>query len=231
VRLLAILTALLLLGAGSVLAAPSYLGPSGNIMTPDELTTPSPGFDIGYHRFVDLDFIGVTTDLDVVHGNFGLTPNIEVGLSWVDVRDNGGSDLAINGKWRWLDETATRPAVAVGTLDLAGNALDDDPTLYILFSKNLTPFTEDVIAGPVRPLRGTIGFGTGFYDGVFAALDWTLAPQLSVMLEYVRGGDVLDKNTLFNGGVRWAAGPGLRLDAALIDFDNLAFGVSWTRGF
>lgn len=230
-RLIMILTALLLLGVSSVQAAPSYLGPSGNIMTPDELTTPSPGFDVGFHRFLDFGFRGTSSDLDVIHGNFGLTPNIEVGLAVVDPRDNGGSDLAINAKWRFRDEDATSPAIAVGTLDVAGEALDDDPTLYILFSKNLTPFTEDVVAGPVRPLRGTIGFGTGFYDGVFAGLDWTLSPQLSVMLEYVRGGDILDKNTLVNGGVRWAASPGLRLDASLIDFDNLAFGLSFTRGF
>lgn len=229
-RVIGVIAVLMLVGVSAVQAAPNYLGPSGNIMTPDELTVPQGQFSIGYHQFVDIGFRGTTTDLDIFHGHYGLTPNIEVGVSVVDQKDNG-SDVAINGKWRFVEETATSPAIAVGVLDVAGNAIDDDATFYVLFTKNLTRAATEVVDGPSKPLRGTIGFGSGFYDGLFLGLDWTYSPQLSLMAEYVRGGDLFDDNTMINAGLRYSVGAGLRLDLATIDFEEIAFGISYTGGF
>jgi len=224
------IVAVLMLVAGAVYAAPSYLGPSGNILTPDELTVPQGNFSIGYHVIFDIGFSGTERDLNVFHGHYGLTPNIEVGIAVVDPSDDG-SDVAVNGKWRFYDETATRPAFVVGVMDVAGNALDDDPTFYVLITKSLTRFASDVMDEQSKPLRGTLGIGTGFYDGIFLGLDWTLSPQLSVMAEYVNGGDILDNNNMVNAGVRYAVGTNLRLDLATIDFDELAVGVSYTTRF
>ena len=226
-RVLIVLVVLCLVMAVSVQAAPSYLGPTGNILTPDTLTAPAKGFDIGYHFLSDT--FGSDVDRSIVHGNIGLTPAIEVGLSWVDDNHGGSgdSDLSVNGKWRFLEETATGPALAVGVLDLTSDAFDNnDPSFYFVVSKNLTAVAEDVANGQSKPLRGTLGIGGGFYDGIFAALDWTLAPQLSVMAEYTQAGD-----NLFSGGVRWAATPEIRLDAALIDFTDFGAGISYTKGF
>lgn len=217
---------LLVISAIAAVAAPSYFGPTGNILTPDSEITPHPGFDIGYHRFTD--FLDVADlDANVVHGNFALTPDVEVGLSWFD-SDNDDSEVAVNGKWRIVRETATSPAIVVGVLDLTGDALNDDASLYALVSKNLTAFAEDITDSESKPLRGTLGIGTGFYDGFFAGLDWTFTPKVSLMLEYVQT-DTAD-DTQFNGGIRYAVADGVRLDAALIDFDNFAFGISLTRG-
>ncbi len=222
---------ILALAIAPVQATPSYFGPSGNIMTPDDLTVSRGNFSLGYHRFLDLEWIGTTTDLDVYHGHYGLTPDIEVGLSVVDVRDGGGSDVAFNGKWRILRETASRPAIAVGVLDVAGNAFDDDPSFYALISKSLTAAASELVDGESRPLRGTLGIGSGFYDGIFAGLDWTLSRRWGAMVEYVRGGDLLGESSLINGGVRFRPGQGFQLDAALVDFDEFAFGAAYTSGF
>ena len=218
-RVLIVLIVLCLVTAVSVQAAPSYLGPTGNILTPDTLTAPASGFDIGYHFLSD--FGG---DTSIVHGNIGLTPAIEVGASWRDSSGGGSGELSVNGKWRFLDETATGPALAVGVLDLTSDAFNNDPSIYFVISKNLTAVAEDVANGQSKPLRGTLGIGGGFYDGIFGALDWTLAPQLSVMLEYAHPSD-------FSGGIRWAATPEIRLDAALIDFSDFGAGISYTKGF
>jgi len=220
-------TVLLLAGAALVQGAPSFFGPTGNILTPDAITAPMHGFDVGYHGFFNMG--DAESDLNVFHGNIGLTPNIEVGAAWFDP-DTGDGDLAINGKWRFLDETATRPALAVGVFD-AASELDDDAAFYVLASKNLTEFAQNVVEGESKPLRGTIGVASGIYDGFFAALDWTLASKLSVMLEFASFDPDGSNDSTVNAGVRWAAGPGLRLDAALIDFDDLAAGISLTKSF
>jgi len=218
--------ALVALSAGAQ-AAPSYFGPTGNIMTPDALTTPMSGFDVAYHRF-----FSDNSDLNVVHANIGLSRNIEVGASWFDPED-GDADLALNGKWRFVEESATRPAVAVGVLDATGDALSKDASVYILVSKNLTQYAESVIERESKPLRGTIGVGGGAFDGLFASLNWTFAPKVSIMLEFVK----LDKQvklgdqSVLNGGVRFALSPELRLDGALVDFNDAALGLSFNRRF
>jgi hypothetical protein len=221
-RVLALAGLLILVMGVSAFAAPSYHGFTGNIMTPDSLTAPVRGFDVGYHGF----FVS-GNDVNVFHGNVGLLPAVEVGVAWFDP-ENGDSDFAINGKWRFIEETATRPAVAAGVFDLLGDLdSDDDASFYLLVSKNLTAVAEDVVNGESKPLRGTVGFGTGTFDGLFAALDWTFLPKVSLMLEYVDS----DTDSLVNGGIRYAVSPEVRVDAAMIDFDDFAAGISFTKGF
>ncbi|MEN6371058.1 MAG: YjbH domain-containing protein [Armatimonadota bacterium] len=229
-RVIWVIAILMIAGVSVIQAAPSYLGPSGVILTPDEKTVPHKQFGIGYHMISNIDFRGDDNrDLNIFHNEYGLTPSIEIGPTIVDQQDNG-SDLAINGKWRFMDETAKIPAIAVGVLDASGNAIDDNASFYLLFSKNLTRTATEVAKTPSKPLRGTIGVGSGFFDGIFASLDWTYNPQLSVMAEIVNGGDFFD-NTMVNAGLRYSISSGLRLDLATIDFDSIAFGISYTGGF
>lgn len=110
-------------------------------------------------------------------------------------------------------------------LDFSGE-LDpnDDPGIYVLFGKNLTPMASDIAGEPSKPLKGIVGFGTGLFDGLFASLDWTLNPRLSLMAEFVDFGE-----SEFNVGVRFALTDQLRGDLALIDGENLGFGISFTK--
>ncbi|MCL6627976.1 MAG: hypothetical protein K6U00_00065 [Armatimonadetes bacterium] len=61
--------------ASPLLGESSYLGPTGNIATPDALVVATGTWEIAYHQFVevfaDADFI--TTSI-----NYGLLPNLEV---------------------------------------------------------------------------------------------------------------------------------------------------------
>ncbi|MDO8682892.1 MAG: hypothetical protein Q7N50_05355 [Armatimonadota bacterium] len=215
--------ALLVAGSLAAFAAPSVFGTSGNIITPDDTIVAPGGLNLAYHGIVD--FAGSDDTLNIFGGNFGLFPNLEVGAA---VATNGDSELLLNGKYRLLAETASRPAITVGAIDLSSE-LFSDAGIYILFSKSLTQFAEEVADRPSRPLRGHLGLGDGPLSGVFAGLDWTLTPKLSAMLEFISDSELEGGGggSLFNGGLRYALTDEIRLDASLIDFDDFSFGASY----
>jgi hypothetical protein len=209
--------ALVLLVGAAAMAAPSVFGLSGNILTPDDLILAPGTFNLAYHG---ISFDGGDNE-NIFSGNVGVFPNLEVGAS---VLTNGDSDVIFNGKYRLLTETGTRPAVTVGVIDLASTAFAD-PGLFIMVSKSLTTAAEEVTDRPSKPLRGHLGIGSGVLSSVFLGLDWTVTPQLSVMLEYISDSDF--GGSLFNGGVRYAVSDNLRLDLSLIDFDDFTYGISY----
>ena len=209
------------------MGASSFLGGySGNIFSPDGVVVPNGTWELSYHD--TLDILG-DTDLKAFGVTYGLIPNLEVGASFLD---NGESDIAINAKYAIVPETATRPAVLVGVFDAFGSAgfLDPDPSLYVAFSKNITPLATDIAGEPSKPLRLSVGFGTNLFDGLFAGLDWTLNPRFSLMAEYF-GGDIGGDDSSFNVGARYALTDALRVDAATIDFQDFGFGVSARTSF
>jgi len=215
---------LLVLAAIPGFAASSYLGGfSGLIVTPNDVVVPTGSFDLAFH-----DFTGVIggKDIQTYSLTYGLLPTLEVGASIV--HGDGSTDVALNGKLSLITETPTRPAVLVGAFDATGmvNTVNDDPSFYVVVSKNLTATASEVAGRPSVPFRLNAGFGSGLYDGFFAGFDWVLHPRFSLMAEYVNGGFGNDDNE-FNVGARWAATNDLRLDAGLIDFDNFAFGLSY----
>ncbi|MDO8589544.1 MAG: hypothetical protein Q7T82_21175 [Armatimonadota bacterium] len=210
------LVALLAFGAAAS-AAPSVFGTSGNIITPDDTILASGAFNIAYH--------GISTDGDNANffaANVGLLPNLEVGAT---VATDGDTDVLINAKYRVLAEAASRPAVTIGVID-AGQQLTDDSGFYILLSKSLTPVVESATEKTVGPVRGHLGFGSGVVQTIFAALDWTVTPKLSLMLEVISDSE-LPQDSMFNIGGRYAISDDLRLDLGLIDFDDLTYGISY----
>lgn len=213
---LAIGAILLLAVGGGAFAAPSVLGTSGNILTPDDTILASGAFNIAYHGISDGDTI------QIFAANIGLLPNLEVGAA---VKTNGDTDVLANAKYRVLSEAAGRPAITIGAIDI-GSQFTEDPGVYILLSKSLTPWLEGAAEKPVGPLRGHIGVGGGVVKSIFAALDWTATPKLSVMAEMISdsqfGGD-----TMFNAGIRYAFTNDVRLDIATLDFDDMTYGISF----
>ena len=208
------------------LGASSFLGGySGNIITPDAVIVPTGTWELSYHTFGDLI---LDEDLTAIGVQYGLTEDLEVGVSFID---NGDNETALNAKYRLLEETATSPMIAVGVFDAGGSeGIDDDPSLFVVISKNVTPVATDIVGEPSKPLRLSVGIGSGFFDGFFAGLDWTLQPRLSLMAEYVSG-EVGGNDGLFNVGARFAATDTVRVDLATIDFDDFAFGASLRFGF
>jgi hypothetical protein len=208
------------------LAAPNFLGQTGTIVTPDDLVLPRGQFSVGYH-FIDKEVFGGGDSMHIFSGNFGITPQFEAGVSYVD---RGDGELVLNGKYQILREKAKGPSVTVGVVDLL-DQLNQDPGLYLLLGKNLTAASGDVHeATGGRVLHGYLGIGTGAYEGLIAGLNYVPAPKFSLLAEFAPEGPLTGRDDSFNLGIRYAANSQIRLDAALLDFDTLGLGISFTSG-
>ena len=213
------------------LGASSYLGGfSGIIMTPNEVIVPAQTWEVSVHDTPRL-FGGNNSDLLTVGLTYGLTPNLEVGASYIKDDDN---QVAVSGKYRLVPETASAPGITVGVFDVGGvvNSISSDPSFYVMLSKNITSVASDIAGEPSKPLRMGLGFGSGFYNGIIANLDWTLEPRLSLLAEYKggdRGNDRLRNRA--SVGLRWAASDSLRLDVATVGFRDIGFGLSYRSTF
>jgi hypothetical protein len=226
--LVMVLAVVVVFAAIPALGASSYLGGmSGLIYTPDDVITPTNNWELSYHN--SFNEIDGNTDLQAWGLQYGVVKNLEIGLSYFP---EAGDRTAFNGKYRLVKETATAPNVTIGVLD-AFNTLNEgngDPDAFILVSKNLTPFASGLYGAPSKPVRATLGLGTGIYRTVFGSLDWTFMPRVSLMAEYVPN-YVGQYNNTVNVGVRYAATDMIRLDAAAIDFREFALGVSVRGSF
>jgi hypothetical protein len=209
------------------LAAPNFVGQSGNLVTPDDRVLPSREFSIGYH-YLDKRIFGRGDNLNIFSVGYGFTPQLEAGLAYVD---NGSGDLVVNAKYQILRERSNAPSLTVGVVDLF-DQLNRDPGAYLLLGKNLTAASRDVrTEAQGRLVHGYIGLGTGTYEGLIVGLSFVANPQLTLMAEYSPEGPLTGRDDTFNVGLRYAIRNRIRLDAGLFDFDNFGVGVSFTSGF
>lgn len=226
-RRLLVTAALIMVFAAPVFAAPGYLGGyNGTILVPDGLVTPTGQWDLSFHDNFNLVR---DDDLQAWGVQYGLVNKLEVGVSLVNTT---GTKVAISGKYRLVEETASAPIVAVGVFDAAGQIddLDGDASVYIVISKNITPFASRVANTPSKPIRLTIGGGSGIFNGFMGSVDWVLEPRFSVQAEYF-GGHVGDRDHFWNAGLRYAVSDNFRLDAAVLDLKELGVGVSYRSSF
>ena len=223
---IAVVAICLLSGMSS--AAPSLLGTTGLIFVPTDINLRAGDFSANFHS-VDLD-----TNPTVLGVNIGVTESLEIGLARID-SDRPGEDIdtSLNGKYSILRETGARPGLTLGVVD-AGGDLDPggDPGFYVVLGKNLTPAATGITGEPVPPIRGYLGIGTGIYDGLFAAAEWSFSPKATLLVEFLDGlniKNVVREDSVFNAGVRFAITGGVRGDVALINGEDLGFGISYTK--
>jgi hypothetical protein len=221
--------ALALLVSGMTFAAPSFLGTTGNIMTPDDLVLDPGDFAANFHSY-DFNNDGA----NVIGANIGVAENLELGIARLDPEARGADNrTVISGKYRVLPETVTRPSVVIGVIDLGGELdPEDDPSFYVVIGKNLTPAATGITGEPVQPIKGFVGVGGGIYKGFFAGVSMAITPRVSVMGEYINEVTVknlIDEDSVFNVGMRVALTDKLRGDIALIDGEDLAFGISYIK--
>ncbi|MGI6296907.1 MAG: hypothetical protein ACOX3G_12600 [Armatimonadota bacterium] len=221
-------TAILLCGAGSLYAATSIYGQSGLIETPNDVIVGDKAFEPAFARIFDLKVKGETQGVDVTTygGAIGILPNLEVSAVGLDP-ESGKTEALINAKYRVLAESESRPSVTVGVLDISKRLdyVSDDPSAFIVIGKNISPMAEGFSGRVSQPVKGTIGFGSGIYKGVFAGLDMSLAPKLNVAVEYLRKG-IRNRSTA-NGMVRFTPVEALSIDAGLIGFKDFYAGASY----
>lgn len=229
-RILTICLALLIVCSlsGAALAAASYLSFTGNILTPNDRLLGPGDFSADFHAF-DLDESAKSMGVAI-----GVTDTLEVGAARFD-SDAPGSEArtVINGKYALLPESLSMPAVTIGVVDALGDLdPDDDPGLFIVVGKNLTPAATGLAGQPLPPIRGYLGFGTGIYEGFFIAADLTFNERAKIIAEFISEigiKDAIGKDSLFNVGARLSLTDELQGDIALINVEDLAFGISYTQ--
>lgn len=191
---LALLVALPLLAAHPAAAA-TATGSSGLIHTPSADTLETGDVELGV-RYTGNKLSASLT--------WGIAERIEIGVNSLE---KGGtlSDLGLFVKGAVFEETADRPAVAVGF---------ETGQSYVVVSKRLAP-----------RVRAHAGYGSGALDGVFAGVSVALnttsnragAPVTTVLAEATKHG--------LNAGLRMIFSPSISLDVALIDLEKFSGAV------
>lgn len=225
----------LVLGCAGVLhAAASIYGISGLIETPDDSIMSSKTLSPTANRIFDLKVNGAKSGLDVstYGGAIGIIPNLEVSAVALDIdAPHTNVEGLVNAKYRVLPETLAAPSVTIGVVDIT-KRLDhlsdgeiDGMSSFIVVGKNISSVAEGVSGAVSKPIRGTVGLGTGLYKGAFAGLDMSLAPKFSVAVEYLSKG--IRDETTFNGLVRFTPIEALSVNAGLIGFKDFYAGASY----
>jgi len=198
---------------GRASAAPSFFGPTGNLVIPTADTMAQNSWNAHVHA-ADTPGAATTT----FGASYGVVKQLEFGITGYHVSGFGTKAL-INAKYALLQETAKVPGLAVGGLDIA-NQLDLDPGIYVVASKSLTTLLGG--GGPLAKynLRGHIGYGANnvFNDDIFGGLDLQVTPKVQAMIEWLNG-------NLYAGG-RIGITSGVRIELGSYDGD-FGGGVSY----
>ncbi|MHB9037650.1 MAG: YjbH domain-containing protein [Armatimonadota bacterium] len=201
-------TALVLLLCGACCAEPesfqittiSWHGLSGLYVVPTARTLGHGRFAMGYSESRHIEFLGNGRFLDrQVRStlNYGINDQIEISGNYVrDLITTGDgfspvlSNQSFNTwgfKWRFLDETKRRPAVAFAVRDIFGNMQDIDPlqnvengTKYFLLATKRLIYREET----GRFIDGTLGV-TKDEQKVAAlfGMELALSPNISYIAE------------------------------------------------
>lgn len=217
-----VLVLALLVGVASAAGAVTNIfGMSGLIETPNADVLDPGSFAITANSIADVGDTDV--DFTTVGAGFGLLPQFEVSGAYVDT--DVDEEFFLNGKYLIVPETFERPAIAVGVVDVL-DEFDVDPSFFVVFGKNITAAAEEIAGMESKPLRGTVGFGTGIYEGIFAGLEWALSPRFDIMAEYLTEG--IGADSTFNAGLEFSLTENLTVEAGLYDFDDFYFGGTYT---
>lgn len=218
---------------GNVLAAGNIYGATGIIETPSDLvavksTTVLTGTYIA-------NFKDTKDSLTAWGGAYGVSDKFEI--NWTSFKSDapGSASQNITGaKLNVTQESSTGPGMSIGVVDL-GNKIKnispgvDETSYYVVFGRTLSAELDRFRnAANTTPVRGTIGFGKGIYNGVFGSLDFYLAPKFEVKLEYLNKG-LRDKSTV-NAVVQMNLLPNLTLQAGSLALKDFYGSVSYTLG-
>lgn len=214
---ISLVCALVLAVGGAASASPSFRGYTGLVVIPTADTLDKGEYNLGamVEDLGDVDF----NDL---FANYGPIDNMEVGINSVQAIGGGDRETLINAKYRLMRETEEHAAVAFGIADLADEI---ESTAYVVVSKSLARGIN-MFDKEVTNLRGHLGFGGGWLDGLFLGASAFLGNRAMVSVEW----DSRDTNI----GLRLTPMPGFRLHAGLLDVggaSNLGVGVSFQKSY
>lgn len=218
----------------------------------------------GAPGLIDMPTAGSAPDAELAYGlshfadqtrntlTFQATPRLSVSFRYAALNDIRGQqdihydrilDRSLALHYRFLDETARRPAMAVGVADFVGTGIYSGE--YIVASKALRPDLTGTLGIGWGRFAGTGGFsnplGGAFADrperdfaeggqvtrnaffrgdaAFFGGLHWQPNPRWGLMLEYssdvypYEDGSAFDRRSPVNLGLRYTPRPGLQLGA------------------
>ncbi|HEY3299080.1 MAG TPA: hypothetical protein VGK34_10550 [Armatimonadota bacterium] len=229
VSILVIAAMLVLLLAVTCSADPSYLGISGNLFTPDDKVLAPGQFAADYNQ---VEFDNKAT---FIAGSFGVTDGLELSVVRFDSDGADSVRTGINLKYSIMPETAATPSLVIGATDVTGDMdINEDPGLFVVLGKNLTPAATNLAGQPMKPIRGYIGYSGGLNHGLFAGASCELTQKTSLVVEYMsklRLRDTYDQSSLVNAGLRLDITDTLRANVSLIDLKEFGFGMAYNKTF
>lgn len=205
---------LLITAASASYALPSFRGYTGLMRIPTADSLNKAQWNAGLFA-EDLDDATVNDWI----ANYGVAEGLEVGLNFFKEDPDASTDVWLNGKYRFLNETNQKPAVAAGIIDAADQT---EITAYVVASKALiTPL--GCYEGQVINPRIHVGLGAGQFDGLFAGLSTYLGNRIEVMAEWD------SQNWL--AGARFRLTKDLTIHAGFSDIgDGGGFGIGASYG-
>lgn len=206
----------LFLGAGLLLpnvvgAAPSFLGPVGNVVTPSADTLGRSRYAFTLHHQPNWNLIGAS---------YSPLDSVEMGVTFLDPTSPGEyqTHVGANLKVRVVREQGSLPAVSVGVID-AFAMLQEGPysrTYYGVASKSFP------VARLHQPLQVSVGIGSGVLKRGFLAVAAPIHAMGTAILEY--------DGTHINPCARLSLPRGFMLDIAAVDGKlgvGASFGAEW----
>ncbi|MBP5092849.1 MAG: outer membrane beta-barrel protein [Abditibacteriota bacterium] len=193
--------------ASSLYADASFMGVTGGIWNPDETV-------IGKHdcglssSYIDLKFDSLWT----INLNYGLIPNLEVGVGYMQLGDlsysgNNDGKAFFNAKYQILPESKYGVGVAVGINDIGKKLNPNKNSFYAVAGKTFGKENH--------PFHISAGFGSGVHDGFFTNLDYGFTSHIGIIGEYQSEGST------FNAALRYRDGKGTYIKAGVFDIGGL----------
>lgn len=234
--------------SGAAQAAPSILGPSGYLWTPNEMTVPGRCVALGYHHAEGelypvlraggagrVRLVSKRPDVNAYKLNLGIGNRLEVGVTALNTgeqrvvlggpftgRTVGGTTPMLNGKVSVLPPTFPAQAV-VGVID-AFDSVQRTP--YVYGSSNLAPYLQDLPGLWWMPdtVRVGAGWATGIIEGAFVNAGIPVLPNFELMFEWMDNrlpgtfGIAGGRQVNLGLRMRTAKAPGFVLDAGTTNF-------------
>jgi hypothetical protein len=206
----------LFLGTGLLLpalagAAPSFLGPAGNVLTPsaDTLGRSHYAFTLHHQPYWNL-----------LSASYSPLDSIEMGVTLLDPTSPGEyqTHVGANLKVRVLREQGSLPAVSVGVID-AFAMLQEGPYARTYYGVATKHFPVERLH---QPLQVSVGGGNGVLKRGFVAVAAPIHKMGTAILEY--------DGTHLNPCARLSLPRGFSLDVGTVDglFGiGAAFGAEW----
>jgi len=205
-------------------AAPSFLGYTGVLATPNTALVGEDSVDLAIHNVPNADFFRNGASLTPFTASFGLADNVELTAGLFAVENGGDDEFTFHLKYGILSEPEDEVSLAVGLVDIL-EELGDSVPLYLALGKDLG---SDLQAnGPVPVTIGLLFaddpgvlMGDEDVDEVqfFASVTGDVNEHVTLM------GEVLEEE--FNWGARFNVTDDVHIDVGSI-FDEFMWGVSY----